>query len=103
MPGLKTHVFVGPFKVTINNSIVTLRISRLKINTRGQGENILHPEDMFRLSIGSFKNQPIASGILTQPKRYKRAESKLPADKKGPQQKGPGSCLVIHLYICIHR
>ena len=56
---------------------------------------------MFRLSIGSFENQPIASGILTQPKRYKRAESKLLADKKGPQQKDPGSCLVIHLYVYI--
>ena len=49
-----------------------------------------------------FENQPIESGILTQQSRYKRAESKLLADEKGPQQGDPGSCLVIHLsYRCI--
>ena len=36
-----------------------------------------------------FENQPIASGILTQPRRYKRAESNLLEDKKGPQQGEP--------------
>ena len=45
-----------------------------------------------------FENQPIASGILTQLSHYKRAESNLPADKKGSRQKDPGSCLVIYLY-----
>ena len=34
----------------------------------------------------AFENQPIALVILTQPTRYKRAESNLLADKKGPQQ-----------------
>ena len=42
-----------------------------------------------------FENQPIASKILTQPSRYKRAESKLLSDEKGLQQGDPGSCLVI--------
>ena len=46
-----------------------------------------------------FENQPKASGILTQPSRYKRAESNLLADEKGPQQGDPGSCLVIHPYL----
>ena len=32
-----------------------------------------------------FEYQPIASVILTQPSRYKRAESNLQADEKGPQ------------------
>ena len=45
-----------------------------------------------------FENQQIASGILTQPSRYKRAECNLLVDGKGPQQVDPGSCLVIHLY-----
>ena len=45
-----------------------------------------------------FENQLIASGILTQLCRYKRAESNLLSDEKGPQQGDPGSCLVIHLY-----
>ena len=48
---------------------------------------------------GVFGNQPIASGILTQSNRYKRAESNLLADEKGLQQGDPGSCLVIHLYL----
>ncbi len=42
---------------------------------------------------GVFENQRIASGMLTQPCRYKRAESNFPADEKDPD-----SCLVIHLY-----
>ena len=45
-----------------------------------------------------FEKQPIASGILTQLSRYKRAESNLLSDEKGPHQGDPGSCLVIHLY-----
>ena len=35
-----------------------------------------------------FKNQPIASGILTQLSRYKRADSNLLADEKGPRHLG---------------
>ena len=31
-----------------------------------------------------YKYQTIASDILTQPSRYKKAESNLPADEKGP-------------------
>ena len=46
-----------------------------------------------------FENRPIASLVLTQPSRYKRAESNLLADEKGPQQGNPGSGLVMHLYI----
>ena len=44
-----------------------------------------------------FENQPIASGILIQPSRYRRSECNLLADKKGPQQEDPGSCQVIYL------
>ena len=47
-----------------------------------------------------FENQQLASGILTQPSRYKRAENNLLADEKGPQQRDPGSFL---LYIYIYR
>ena len=43
-------------------------------------------------------NQPKTSGKLTQLSRYKRAESNLLADEKGPRQGDPGSCLVILLY-----
>ena len=45
-----------------------------------------------------FENQPIPSGILTQPSRYKRAENKLLADEKGPQQ-GDSVGLVAWIYI----
>ena len=31
-----------------------------------------------------FKNQPIVTGVLTQPSRCKRAENNLLADEKGP-------------------
>ena len=34
-----------------------------------------------------IENQPIASKILTQTSRYKRAESNLLADEKGPQHR----------------
>ena len=44
-----------------------------------------------------FENQPIAWGILTQPSRYKKSRKHLLADEKGPQQRDPGSCLVIYL------
>ena len=47
----------------------------------------------------AFENHSIASGILTQPSRYKRAESNLLSVEKGPQQRNPGSCLVIHLFL----
>ena len=46
----------------------------------------------------AFENQPIKSGLLAQPSRYKRVENNLPADDKGPKQGDLGSCLVIHLY-----
>ena len=46
-----------------------------------------------------FENQPIASGILTLPSRYKRAKSNLLAGKNGPHQGIPGSFLDIHLYL----
>ena len=35
----------------------------------------------------------VASGLLTQPSRFKRAESNFQADEKGPQQGDPVSCL----------
>ena len=38
-----------------------------------------------------FENQSIASGILREPSRKKRAESNLLADEKGPKQGDPGS------------
>ena len=43
-----------------------------------------------------MREQRIAPGILTQPRRYKRAESNLLADEKGSQQGDPGSssCIV---------
>ena len=46
-----------------------------------------------------FENQPIDSGILAQPLRYKSEESNLQADKKrSPMQWGnSGSCVVKHL------
>ena len=34
----------------------------------------------------AFENQPIMSGILTQPRRYKRVACNLLADEKGPQR-----------------
>ena len=43
-----------------------------------------------------FLNLRITSEILTLPRSYTRAESNLLADEKGPQQKDPGSFLVIH-------
>ena len=43
------------------------------------------PEDPVPTSIWIFENQPITSGILTQPSRNKRAESNLLADEKDPQ------------------
>ena len=45
-----------------------------------------------------FEKLPIALGIVTQPSRYKRAESNLLTDYKGLQHGDSGSCLVIHLY-----
>ena len=46
-----------------------------------------------------FEYQPIASEILTQPSRYKRAESNLLADEKGPQDRGQVAAFVKHLYL----
>ena len=43
------------------------------------------------------ENQPLASGIYTQPSRYKIAENNLLKDEKGPQQWDPGDCLAIQL------
>ena len=49
----------------------------------------------------AFANRQLASEILTQPCRYKRAESNLIADEKGHHQRDLGSCLVIHLYFIL--
>ncbi len=48
-------------------------------------------------------NQPIVSGILKQPSRYKTAESNFLADDKGSQLVDHGSCLVIHLLFIFFR
>ena len=57
-----------------------------------------HPEDPVpTLNWTFFEYLPIASGILTQLRHYRRAESNLLADEKGSQQGDPGSCLFIHL------
>ena len=45
-----------------------------------------------------FENQPMASEILTQLSRYKRAEINFIADEKSPYHGDPGSYLVMHLY-----
>ena len=45
--------------------------------------------------------QQIASGIISQPSRYKRAESHLLADEIGTQQGDLRRCLVIHLYLLL--
>ena len=37
-----------------------------------------------------LENQQTASGILTQPSSFNRAESNFLADEKGPQQGDPG-------------
>ena len=42
-----------------------------------------HPEDPVLTFNWVLENQPIASGILKQPSRYKRTKSNLLADKKG--------------------
>ena len=56
-----------------------------------------------------FENQRIALGILKKPSRYKRAESNLLADEKGPYQRDPGSIhrnyefidlLICYIHIC---
>ena len=49
-----------------------------------------------------FQYQPIASEILTQPSRYKTAESNLLADEKGPQHWIQLVVWVIHLYLYIY-
>ena len=54
------------------------------INQKGQITVYPLPEDPVPTFNWVFKNQPIASGILTQPSCYKRAERKLLADEKGP-------------------
>ena len=50
-----------------------------------------------------LKKQTKASGILTQPSRYKGRESNLLADEKGLQSEDPGSCLKIYVRIAIHK
>ena len=60
------------------------------------------PEDPVPTFNLFLENQLIASGILTQPSRYKRAKSNLLADEKGPEQRDPGSCLVIHPILKIY-
>ena len=44
-----------------------------------------------------FEYQPIASDILTQPNSYKRVESNLLADEKGPQRLSHAVVWIIHL------
>ena len=61
---------------------------------------MLHPEDPEPSFNLAFENQPIASVIYTQPIRYKRAESSLLANEKGPQQ---WIQVVIWIYIYIYR
>ena len=56
------------------------------------------PCDPVPTFIWVFEYQPIALEILTQPSRYKRAESDLLADKTGPYHLGQ----VIHLYLYIY-
>ena len=48
------------------------------------------------------ENQPIETGIFTQPSGYKRVDRNLVADERGPLQEYPGSCLVIDLYLYIY-
>ena len=58
----------------------------LEQNNRGvKGLNscMSPPRGHVLISISVFENQPIASGILTQPSRYNRAKSNLLADEKG--------------------
>ena len=50
-----------------------------------------------------FENQPIASVILSQPSRYKRAERNLLADEKGSHQGDPGGYISIFRYRFIFR
>ena len=61
-----------------------------------------HPEDTVPTFNWDFENQPVPSGILMRPSRYKRAKSNLLADVKGPQQRDPGK-VVVWLYIYIYR
>ena len=42
-----------------------------------------HPKGPVPTFIQALENQPLASGILTQPSRYKRVESNLLVDEKG--------------------
>ena len=70
-----------------------------------KNENILKyipvPED----PVPTFNwvcDQLIASEILTQLSRYKRAESNLLSDKKGPHNLGQVVVWVIHLYLYIY-
>ena len=60
----------------------TIRVN----NTGGRGCITVCPlpQDPMPTLNWVFENQPIASGKLTQPSRYKRVESNLLADKKGP-------------------
>ena len=65
----------------------------------GKGlNNCMYPpqEPCAEIQVGLWKS--IDSVGKTQPNCYKRAESNLPADEKGPQQGELGSCLVICLY-----
>ena len=45
-----------------------------------------HPKDLVQTFNWVFEDQPMASGILTQLSRYKRAESNLLADEKSPDR-----------------
>ena len=61
-----------------------------------------HPEYHVLTFNWVFKNQPKASGILTQTSRHKKAEINLLSGVNGPPQGDHGSCLVIHQYLYIY-
>ena len=59
--------------------------SSIRVNTRGGRGCITvcpFPKNSVLPFNWAFENQPIASGILIQPSRYKRVESNLLADKR---------------------
>ena len=68
-------------------------------NTGGKGLNncMFSPREIYAGFQFGLKNPPIASGISAQPSCYKRTESNLLADEKGPQKGDPDNCMVIHL------
>ena len=57
---------------------------------------------MCRLSIGAFEYKLIASDILPQSSGYKRSESDLLADEKGPYNWNQLVAFVIHLFLYVY-